>query len=76
MFSGVRSGSQGLRTGPLAAGGRYVQSAAQYETGPDGKQYAVGGEVGVDASEVQDDSQATVQKAQVIRRAVLAPAYP
>lgn len=76
MSSGVRSGSQGLRTGPLAAGGRYVQSAAQYETGPDGKQHAVGGEVGVDASEIQDDSQATVQKAQVIRRAALAPAYP
>ena len=62
----------------IAAGGRYVQGAAQfeYETGPDGKQYAVGGEVGVDASEVQDDSQATVQKAQVIRRAALAPAHP
>ncbi len=62
----------------IAAGGRYVQGAAQfeYETGPDGKQYAVGGEVGVDASEVQDDSQATIQKAQVIRRAALAPAHP
>ena len=62
----------------IAAGGRYVQGAAQfeYETGPDGRQYAVGGEVGVDASEVQDDSQATIQKAQVIRRAALAPAHP
>ncbi len=61
----------------LAAGGPYT-GGVQYEfaAGPDGSRYAVGGEVKIDVSEVPDDPQATIQKAQVIRRAALAPANP
>ena len=47
-----------------------------YQNGPDGKQYAIGGEVGIDASPVAGDPEATLQKAQVIQRAALAPAEP
>ncbi len=46
------------------------------ERGPDGKQYAVAGEVMIDTSEVADDPRATQDKAQTIRRAALAPADP
>jgi len=62
----------------IAAGGQYVQGGAQYEyeTGPDGRQYATGGEVGIDTSEVPNDPAATIRKMQVIRRAALAPSAP
>lgn len=62
----------------LAAAGPYARGGPQYEyqTGPDGKQYAVGGEVGIDTSRVADDPEATIRKAQVVRRAALAPAEP
>lgn len=62
----------------LAAAGPYARGGPQYEyqTGPDGRQYAVGGEVGIDTSRVADDPEATIRKAQVVRRAALAPAEP
>src|SRR5690554_3974533 len=60
-----------------AAGGQYASAASfQYQTGPDGKQYAVGGEVSIDSSPVSGKPQATIQKMQVVRRAALAPANP
>lgn len=60
-----------------AAGGRYAGSPSySYEQGPDGKQYAVGGEVPIDVSPVAGDPQATVQKMQQVRSAALAPAEP
>lgn len=46
------------------------------ERGPDGKQYAVAGEVSIDASKVANDPRATQDKAETIRRAALAPADP
>lgn len=46
------------------------------ERGPDGKQYAVAGEVSIDASKVANDPGATQDKAETIRRAALAPAEP
>jgi len=57
--------------------GQYARGGAQfeYERGPDGRQYATGGEVSIDASR-PDDPQAALKKAQVIRRAALAPAQP
>lgn len=58
--------------GGLAHGG----ASFSYVTGPDGKQYAVGGEVQIDTSGVPDDPAATITKAQNIRRAALAPAKP
>jgi hypothetical protein len=62
----------------IAAGGPYVGGGASftYQTGPDGRQYAVGGEVPVDASPVAGDPEATISKAQMIRAAALAPADP
>jgi len=59
------------------AAGQYARSGAEfeYERGPDGRQYAVGGEVSIDISRPQDP-QAAIQKAMIIRRAALAPAQP
>ncbi|MCP4680677.1 MAG: hypothetical protein GY854_35390 [Deltaproteobacteria bacterium] len=61
----------------LAAGGAYVRGGASYtfERGPDNKQYAAGGEVSIDTSQGKTPEE-TIQKAQVIRRAALAPANP
>ncbi len=47
----------------------------QFTTGPDGKQYAVAGEVPVNISPGSTPEE-TVSKAQTIRRAALAPAEP
>ena len=62
----------------IAAGGRYVTSSASYDyqTGPDGQRYAIGGEVGIDTSSVSGDPSATLEKARAVRRAALAPAEP
>ncbi|MDH3589567.1 MAG: putative metalloprotease CJM1_0395 family protein [Gammaproteobacteria bacterium] len=61
----------------LSAAGPHARGGASftYEVGPDGKRYAVGGEVSIDSSEAGDPS-ATLAKAQQIRRAALAPADP
>ncbi len=61
-----------------AAAGGYATGGPTYtyQTGPDGKRYAIGGEVQIDTSEVPNDPEATIRKAQVIRRAALAPAEP
>lgn len=47
-----------------------------FEVGPDGKKYAVGGEVAVDLSSVAGDPQATIMKMQKVHAAALAPANP
>ena len=62
----------------VAAGGQYVRGGIQfeYQTGPDGRRYAVGGEVSIDSSPIPGDPQKTIQKAQQIRRAAMAPAEP
>ena len=62
----------------IAAGGKHVVGGANfdYKRGPDGELYAVGGEVSIDASKVPGDPEATIRKAQLIRRAALAPAEP
>ena len=62
----------------LAAGGSLVRGGAtySYKQGPDGKRYAVGGEVSLDASAVQDNPRATMAKAERLRAAALAPADP
>jgi len=61
----------------VAAGGRYVTKPASYDyqTGPDGRRYAVGGEVSIDTS-VPSDPQEALTKAQIIERAALAPVEP
>lgn len=60
-----------------AAGSRATSGASfSYTQGPDGKRYAVGGEVGIDTSPVQGDPEATLRAAALIQRAALAPAEP
>ena len=62
----------------IAAGGQHVSGGASfsYQTGPDGRQYAVGGSVQIDTSPVPGDPKATEEKARAVRRAALAPASP
>lgn len=61
----------------VAVGGAYAGSASYtYERGPDGQSYAVGGEVSISVSAISGDPQATLQKAQQVRAAALAPAEP
>lgn len=62
----------------IAASGGHAKGGAsfEYQTGPDGKRYAVGGEVSIDTSPVRNNPDATIQKAQTLKRAALAPAQP
>lgn len=61
----------------LAAAGSYARSGAnfQYQKGPDGKSYAVGGEVSIDTGS-ESTPEATISKMQTVRAAALAPAEP
>lgn len=61
----------------LSAGGNLVRGGATYEykTGPDGKRYAVGGEVSIDTSEGRTPAE-TLTKAQRIYATAMAPADP
>ena len=61
----------------LAASGGLAKGGASYsmQTGPDGKQYAVGGEVSIDVSPGKS-SKETISKERIIQAAVLAPADP
>ncbi|WP_404472784.1 hypothetical protein LG301_01435 [Vreelandella venusta] len=59
------------------AGGAYTGGASyEYELGPDGKRYAVAGEVPIDYGKVPGDPQATIEKMQTVIAAALAPADP
>ncbi len=62
----------------IAAGGAYILGGASYnyQNGPDGKRYAVGGSVDISTSPIPDDPQATISKMQTVRAAALAPAEP
>lgn len=57
--------------GPYAGGASY-----DYEAGPDGKRYAVAGEVPIDYGPVPNDPQATIEKMQTVIAAAMAPADP
>lgn len=60
-----------------AVGGQYASAPTyEYQRGPDGVAYAVGGEVSISTSPIPGDPEATLQKAQQIRRAASAPAEP
>ncbi|MFC1747572.1 putative metalloprotease CJM1_0395 family protein [Pseudomonadota bacterium] len=61
-----------------AVAGQHARGAAtfSFQRGPDGQLYAVGGEVSIDTSTISDDPEATLQKANQIRAAALAPAQP
>lgn len=61
----------------VSIGGQYA-SAPRYsfERGPDGRSYAVGGEVAIDVSPVPGNPEATIRKMETVRRAALAVADP
>jgi hypothetical protein len=60
-----------------AAGGAFAGSPSyQYQRGPDGGSYAVGGEVPIDVSAVAGDPAATIAKMEQVKRAALAPRDP
>jgi hypothetical protein len=58
-----------------AAGGLGGGATFEYKTGPDGKSYAVGGEVPIDMSPGRTPEE-TIHRAQQVRAAALAPADP
>jgi hypothetical protein len=59
-----------------AAGGLARGKSFTYQQGPDGKQYAVAGEVQIDMSAVAGDPRATIAKMQRVRTAALSPSDP
>jgi len=61
----------------VSAAGGYARGGANYNfvTGPDGNRYASGGHVNLDTSP-ESTPEATIRKADVIRKAALAPADP
>ena len=62
----------------MAAAGAHSRGGPSYEyqRGPDNRHYAVGSEVQIDTSAVSGDPEATIRKAQTVRRAANAPAEP
>lgn len=62
----------------LSAAGGLSRGGPTFEfvVGPDGQRYAVAGEVQIDTAGVPGDPEATLQKAQQIQQAALAPAQP
>jgi hypothetical protein len=60
-----------------SVGGNLVGAASfSYQTGPDGRQYAVGGDVPVDMSTDGSDPQAMIAKMQQVQAAAMAPSDP
>jgi len=61
----------------MASGAGIVQGGAsyQFQKGPDGRMYAVGGEVKIDVS-AEGSPEATIRKMQQVKAAALAPAEP
>lgn len=69
----VRSHEQAHKT----LGGAYAGSVSfETTTGPDGKEYAVSGEVQIDSSPIPGNPEATIRKLDIVIRAALAPAEP
>lgn len=75
----LKARDQEVRTHEQAhatVGGQYAGAPSyDFETGPDGRQYAVGGEVSIDISEERTPEE-TVRKMQQVKAAALAPAEP
>ena len=60
-----------------AAAGAYGGSPSYtYQKGPDGANYAIGGEVSIDTSPIPKNPSATIAKEEQVMRAALAPADP
>jgi len=81
MISELRARDREVRAheaAHTAAGGSLVVSGPSftYQKGPDGRSYAIGGEVQIDVSPVSGEPEATLKKSEQIRRTALAPADP
>lgn len=60
-----------------SVGGQYAGAISfTYQSGPDGRRYAVGGEVPIDVSPVPGDPRATIAKMTIVKAAATAPAQP
>ena len=61
----------------LTAAGQYARGGASYtyQQGPDGRRYAIGGEVSIDIGK-EATPEETIQKMVTVKRAALAPAEP
>jgi len=60
-----------------AVGGQYAGAPTYtFQRGPDGQNYAVGGEVSIDTSEIPGDPRATMEKMRTVVAAANAPAEP
>ena len=60
-----------------SVGGAFAGSPSySMEQGPNGVSYAVGGEVSISTNAISGDPEATMRKADTVRRAALAPASP
>lgn len=58
-------------------GGSYASAPTyEFQAGPDGKKYAVGGEVQIDSAPIPGKPEATIRKLDIVIRAALAPAEP
>ena len=58
-------------------GGQYASAPSyEFQQGPDGKNYAVGGTVMIDTAPIEGDPDATIAKMEIVKRAALAPAEP
>jgi SprA-related family len=69
----VRTHEQAHKT----AGGRYAGAIhLDYQVGPDGARYAVGGHVPIDVAPMKGDPEGTLRKMDIVIRAALAPADP
>ncbi|GAA4220605.1 hypothetical protein GGQ68_000464 [Sagittula marina] len=80
MVSELKARDREVRTheqAHMAVGGAHAGGASYtYQIGPDGKRYAIGGEVPIDVSPVPNDPEATLAKMDQIKAAALAPADP
>jgi hypothetical protein len=60
-----------------AVGGQYAGAPTlEYQTGPDGKRYAVSGAVSIDLSKEKGNPQDTIAKMEQVQAAAMAPAQP
>jgi hypothetical protein len=80
MVQQLRQRDQEVKThemAHLANAGQHARGGPTYtfEQGPDGRRYAVGGEVPIDISK-EKTPEATVEKMRAVKRAALAPAEP
>lgn len=76
-LSAIDSSVRAHELAHAAVGGQYAGAPSyQLHRGPDGRDYAVGGEVSIDVSAVPGDPAATIRKLETVERAALAPADP